>query len=223
MDVLPYLPPARLSRAGAAIPRVSCPYLAPGSSRAAELFFDARRCRGSRGAGALLFIAARLLWFAPTVSVDRRDPVTRAKALLGNLVEKCLTTRCRLRFGEWRRSEVAVELRLDRGRESRSAATRIIVAAETMACRRYAHERVSQKVAWSAVLSLQVAIITQGDQRVRGVDVECMLAGKNRRPGDFSARHQSAIEPAKVIGAAAQPKLRNEKCGFLAPIGWLQP
>jgi hypothetical protein len=27
-------------------------------------------------------------------------------------------------------------------------------------------------------LSLQAAIITQGDQRVRGVDAECMLAGK---------------------------------------------
>jgi hypothetical protein len=45
-----------------------------------------------------------------------------------------------------------------------------------------------------------------------------MLDGKNRRPGEFSACHQSAIEPAKVIGAAAQPKLRNEKCGFLAPM-----
>jgi hypothetical protein len=65
-----------------------------------------------------------------------------------------------------------------------------------------------------AVLTLQAAIITQGDQRVRGGDVECRLAGKNRKPEEFSVPHQSAIEPAKVIGAAAQPKLRMENVVF---------
>jgi hypothetical protein len=83
IDVLPYLSPARLSRAGAATPRLSCPYLAPSSPRAAELFFDARRCRRGRGTWALLFLASRLLWFAPTVSVGHRDPVTRANVSSG--------------------------------------------------------------------------------------------------------------------------------------------
>jgi hypothetical protein len=46
-------------------------------------FFDARRCRRGRGTWALLFLASRLLWFAPTVSVGHRDPVTRANVSSG--------------------------------------------------------------------------------------------------------------------------------------------
>lgn len=177
MDVLPYLWPARLSRGGVAMPRLSCPYLAPGSSRAEELFFDARRRRRGRGAWALLFLASRLLWFAPTVSVGH--PRLR---LLGNLVEqyKCVATRCRLTFDGRRRAKVA--------------------AAETMAVRAPRAQRTSGLIRGPEPAACRRQSSFKATNAFEALMLTACWFGKIGRAGEFSAHHQPGIEQSKVIG-----------------------